>query len=127
MKSERVSRKDPRLIEINRVCFPGEPLPASRRVQWYLAENAAGFCGIEKRGQIAYLTRSGVLPEYRRQGGHLMMLRYRIWIAKYRMDAVGVRTYTHVKNLASVRNLIRAKFLPVKTHGDYILWYRALT
>lgn len=96
------------------------PVPANYHAdlmegQWWIAQSAgrdAGFCAIaplKHSRECAYLSRAGVMPNYRGKGLQQRMIRLRLRWAKskgYRY----VVTYTEPSNLASSNSLISCGF-----------------
>jgi GNAT superfamily N-acetyltransferase len=90
--------------------------PPSADHTWWLCMvdgKVAGYCGMsvfkDEKGLCAFLSRSGVLREFRGRGLQKRMIRVREAEARRRC-CVYALTYTARSNLASANNLIRCGY-----------------
>jgi len=134
MKS-RISRcHNPALIaQLDSMIFPKDDPVEFKGSEWWITSVegvAVAFAGIKLRGEAAFLTRAGVLKEYRGHGLQSKLIAARV---KYAL-AMGigvVATYTLVCNPASSNNLIAQGFKAYApayawVGRDVIYWQRGM-
>ena len=91
----------------------------------------AGFCIATKISpSIVFLSRAGVLPEYRGKGIQKRMIQVRLWWAR-KIGAKHAVTYTSYDNLPSSNNLIKTGFVLFNPEWpwvgtDYNYWIREI-
>lgn len=118
IRIERVDLSDPLeqavMKELDKICFPTDfPADTSYGV-WWLAwdgDKAAGYAAINPplEGVRPYLSRAGVLPEYRGQGIQKRLIRARLAYAR-KQGWREVVTDTSKDNVMSSNNLIGCGF-----------------
>lgn len=117
MATRILQTRDLRLIySMDRLCFEAgvdeePPLTSSRWWRVTVDGHSVAYCGARYLlgEQAVYLSRAGVLPEYRGRGLQLAMVRARVrWARK--VGARVVVTDTARSNPASSNTLIRAGF-----------------
>lgn len=94
-----------------------------------------GYGGVRLPPQwpgVAFLSRAGVLPEYRGQGIQKRLIRARVAWAKRSNQATHAITYTNYYNPASSNALIAAGFKlyvpsPLYVGDDFLYWRKALS
>lgn len=117
------------------VCFPGEvitPRAVGQSWWWVVTVDGrrAGYCGLRAYGEVMFLSRAGVLPEYRGRGLQRRLIRRRLQFARAAGGVLAV-TYTAPGNPASGNSLIGAGFrlYEPRTHWagrEFIYWRKAL-
>ena len=112
---------------LNHCILPNDPLgdELSRGVWWLLKEGRklVGYCGMRTSDHpgnegLWFLSRVGVLPEYRGRGLQKRMIQARVRYARTRRAELIV-TYTAVWNVASSNSLIACGF---KLYEPYTKW-----
>lgn len=106
-------------------CFPeDDPYEKWLSTEWWIAwgekSNPAGFAGgfVWAPDKYFYLSRAGVLPEFRGNGIQNRLIDVRHRYAK-KHDCLGSYTYTHPENIPSNNSLINSGF---KLFQPYYRW-----
>ena len=87
-------------------------------IAWH-KEEPVGFCILTNMGKsIAYLSRSGVLKEYRGHGLQRRMIRVRESYAK-KQNFTKIITYTKIYNIKSSHNLQKCNFWLYRPEYEY--------
>jgi ribosomal protein S18 acetylase RimI-like enzyme len=118
----RVDYSDPEvkkmIKDLNRRIFTDELIDTSKDAQavWWIAragDQVVGYCAILPRGKGGYLSRAGVLPDFRGQGLQKQMITLRLRYAQSQ-GWPWVVTDTHRENVASIRSLEKIGFRPYR-------------
>lgn len=117
--------------ELHETCFPLDDLPELEKSSFWVAKdvfgNPIGFAISKNYGHgIMFLSRAGVIPEYRGLGIHQRLIKTRIRYARSK-NYKNVITYTDRSNTSSCNNLIAQnfrKFIPEYqwVGKDYDYW-----
>ena len=121
--------------EIDAREFLGAEFPESSTF-WTLGDDpelgyCAAWCGVldpvrpSSADQVVHLTRGFVSEGLRGQGIQGRMISTRLRWGR-RAGAVRAQTYTWHDNIASMRSLARAGFLPLRFRAGYIRWEKSL-
>jgi len=121
------------ILRIDARTFPDD-MPVnvldSRTMWWRLGELA--YCGIRTTSEpgLAFMVRSGVVPEARGQGLQRRMILTRLRWARSE-GLAEVCSYTVTDNAPSMRNLMRCGFEPYdppeKWAGDVVYWTKQIS
>lgn len=102
------------ILAADRVCFPHDAPPDWEASFWWWLDDGgdvAAYCAAMRSPYVlgaAYLSRAGVLPEYRGCGLQVRLIRARLrWAKRLGCDAVVTDT---LNNPASANSLIRCDF-----------------
>ncbi len=120
--------------EMDSICFPDNPplLLGLRKVFCWMGKddhsNIVGYACAYKKNDYFYLSRMGILPEYRGHGLQKQFIETRLEKARD-LKLKGAITYTSNENIASIRNLEKCGFRKWTTcpkwfgkGDDYIEW-----
>lgn len=99
--------------ELHREILPGDEFYERDTNRYWLAfcdGVLAGFCiATVLQDRIVFLSRSGVLPEFRGLGIQKRMIQIRLWFAR-KIKSPAAITYTMKDNHASSNNLVKCDF-----------------
>jgi ribosomal protein S18 acetylase RimI-like enzyme len=118
----RVDYSDPQvkkmIKDLNRRIFTDELIDTSKDAQavWWIAragDQVVGYCAIMPRGKGGYLSRAGVIPDFRGQGLQKQMITLRLRYAQHQ-GWPWVVTDTHRENMASIHSLEKIGFRPYR-------------
>jgi len=134
----RVRKTDKNLNLIrsmDEICFPDDAVPfigLRKHLCWVakINEDNIGYASGYKQRNYFYLSRGGVLPEYRGKNIQIDLIKKRIEHAQFsRLD--GVITYTSIDNIPSIKNLVSCgfsewidapKWFKKNYDKDFIMW-----
>jgi len=120
--------------KMDKICFPDEetPLIGKREYHWwivYLDKVPIAYAGAREYLSFFFLTRVGVLPEYRGNGIQKMLIASRVDFSKS-LNIREVITYTSKCNSFSISNLKLIGFEiwkeQILNFGDDFLYWKLL-
>jgi hypothetical protein len=120
----RITQDIASILFLNDTIFPGEDLDVSSNTYHWIARDGdcgsrVGFCSCTDLGQgILFLSRSGLLREYRGNNTQRRFIRVRESFARKNNFKV-IITYTHRHNFSSMNNLIKHGYQHYMPEIDY--------
>lgn len=111
-------------------CFPTDQREDFSDQELWLAtvdDEPVGFTAFRLENGVPHITRMGVVSQAR--GMRLQVRLARVCVAAARRAGHAlIKTYVRADNLASLRNLLRAGFVPVKTWVEEtsVAWFISL-
>ena len=119
--------------ELHAEILPTDDWYAEESVCWvaYYGETAVGFAMLSLLdNKVAYLTRSGVLSEFRGYGLQRRLIRAREMLAR-KLNFTKIITYTKIYNINSINNLQKCGYWLYEPEQEYadvdcIYWYKDL-
>ena len=128
LKVRKTNKNLKTIREINRICFPNDTAPLfglRKHLCWVVVDdgdNVVGYASGYKRRNFFYLSRSGILPEFRGNNLQKLLIEERIKYAKEN-GYDGLMTHTSIDNIPSIKNLISCGFDRWINHPGWLRKY----
>lgn len=112
------------ILAMNNTIFPGDDLDVRQGLYCWIANcntsgKPIGFCTLTDIGhKIGFLSRAGVIRDYRGHNLQRRFIRIRERFAK-KLGLEKVITYVHNKNYSSLANLIKCGYIIYEPEYDY--------